>query len=215
MSDLISEGQFQKICPKLNINRIKLLVPLINSICPEYGINSADIFHEFFANLLEESGEFLHYEENLNYSVQRLMSVWEHRFPSVESAEPYAMNPQKLAKKVYGNRKDLGNLTEEDGWLFRGAGPIQITGRNNFTNFSCWMEKKFNLIKTPEVWAQILRSNDEYGLHSACWIFSIAMKLNDEAERDEMKEIVKRINGGLTNYAIRLKYYNLCKQYIQ
>lgn len=215
MSDLISAEQFQKICPKLNINRIKQLVPLINSICPQYGINTSNIFHEFFANLLEESGEFMHYEENLNYTVDRLMTVWPKRFPSKDSALGYAMNPRALARKVYGNRKELGNLNEEDGWLFRGGGPIQLTGRTNFTNFGEWMKKTFALVKTPEVWAQILRSNDEYGLHSACWIFAIAMKLIDEAERDEMQTIVKRINGGLTNYKIRLGYYERCKQFIQ
>jgi putative chitinase len=215
MSELISVEQLQKICPKLNIKRIAQLVPLLNGICPEYGINTPDIFHEFFANLLEESGEFLHYEENLNYSVQRLMTVWPKRFPTEDSAKGYAMNAKALAMKVYGNRKDLGNQSEEDGWLFRGGGPIQLTGRANFTAFGNWMAKKYKTNLPPEKWAELLRTNDAYGIHSACWIFSIAMKLNDEAERDEMQAIVKRINGGLTNYATRMKYYNLCKQYIQ
>jgi len=211
----ITADQLKQLCPKLNPTRINNLVSAFNIVCPLYGINTADIFHEFIANLCEESGEFTRYEENLNYSTaDRLMAVWPKRFPSWKDAQLYVNNPKGLAMKVYGRRKDLGNITDEDGWLFRGAGPIQITGRQNFTEFALWMRKKFNILKTPEDWAQILRSSDEYGLHSACWIFAISKKLIDEAERDEMKTIVIRINGGLTNYPQRLKYYELAKKYI-
>ncbi len=212
---LITADQFKKICPSVNITRVNNLVPFFNTICPQYGINTADIFHEFFANLCEESGEFKRYEENLTYTTpERLMTVWPNRFPTRDSAIPYVHNPRDLAMLVYGMRKDLGNTSREDGFTFRGAGPIQITGRSNFTNFAEWMSRKFLIKKTPEQWAEILRSSDEYGVHSACWIFSIAFKLNDEAERDEMRSIVKRINGGYTNYPQRLKYYELAKKYI-
>lgn len=215
MTTLITPDQFKKICPNLNSKRIDVLVPLINKVCPEYGIDTADIFHEFFANLLEESGCFLRYEENLTYTTpERLMQVWPRRFKTRDSAIPFTNNPKALAMLVYGKRQELGNLSREDGWLFRGAGPIQITGRGNFTAFAAWMNQKYLLKKDPEKWAELLRTSDEYGLHSACWIFAIAFKLIDEAERDEMKTIVKRINGGLTNYPIREKYYELAKKYI-
>lgn len=212
---LITADQFKHICTKINIGRINNLVPYINDICPKYGIVNANIFHEFFANLCEESSEFSRYEENLHYSKpERLMVVWPHRFATIAEAQPYVNNPKGLAMKVYGRRKDLGNITDEDGWDFRGSGPIQITGRSNFTAFSVWMQNKFNIIKSPVDWGITLRTSDEYGMHSACWIFAIAKKLIDEAERDEMKEIVLRINGGYTNMAERIHYYGLAKKYI-
>lgn len=211
---LISEDQLRRICRNLTADRIKQLTILFNSVCPVYGIINQDMFHEFFANLCEESGEFSTYEENLKYSAKRIAQVWPARFKTIQEAVPYAMNPKALAMMVYGKRKDLGNVTREDGWLFRGGGPIQLTGRANFTHFAQWMEKKLGIIKAPEVWADLLRTNDEYALHSACWIFSIAMQLNDEAERDEMAVIVKRINGGMTNYPLRLHYYELARKYI-
>lgn len=211
---LITEDQLKKVCASLKPDRISKFVALFNSICPTYGIISKDIFHEFLANICEESGEFKVYEENLNYSAQRMTVVWAKRFPTVESAMPYAHNARSLAMKVYGNRKDLGNISDEDGFTFRGSGIIQMTGRSNFVNFGKWMESKFGIVNSPENWAELVRTSDEYSLHSACWIFSIAKKLNDEAERDEMKEIVKKINGGYTGYAERLRYYELAKKYV-
>lgn len=212
---IVTEAQFKQICPKLNPARITNLVKWINEICPVYGIVNADIFHEFFANLCEESGCFTRYEENLHYiSVDRLVAVWPSRFPTTLHAQQYVNNPKGLAMKVYGKRKDLGNITDQDGWDFRGAGPIQITGRANFMAFANWMKEKFHVVKSPVDWALTLRSSDEYGIHSACWVFAISKKLIQLAINDNMKEIVRRINGGYTNMSTRMKHYEKIKQVI-
>ena len=78
--------------------------------------------------------------ENLNYSAKRLTEVWPSRFPTLAAAAPYANNPRKLANKVYGGR--LGNTGDEDGWLYRGRGLAQITGKANYA--------KFGLVGTPD-----------------------------------------------------------------
>ena len=78
--------------------------------------------------------------ENLNYSAQRLTQVWPKRFPTLSAAKPYANNPQRLANKVYGGR--LGNNGPDDGWLYRGRGLAQITGKANYA--------KFGIAGTPE-----------------------------------------------------------------
>ncbi|ANK72792.1 hypothetical protein FA04_09225 [Ensifer adhaerens] len=88
----------------------------------------------------ETGGTMRPVEENLNYSARRLMQVWPARFPTLASAEPYAGNPRKLANRVYGGR--LGNVEDDDGWVFRGRGLAQITGRANYG--------KFGLVEMPD-----------------------------------------------------------------
>lgn len=88
----------------------------------------------------ETGGKMQPVSENLNYSAKRLTEVWPSRFPTLASAAPYAGNPQRLANKVYGYR--LGNTGPDDGWLYRGRGLAQITGKANYV--------KFGLAATPD-----------------------------------------------------------------
>lgn len=212
---MITPEIMKELCPRLTADRAKELSAIINSICPLYGISSPDILHEFLARLLQECLEFTSFEENLNYSAKRIREVWPSRFKTVEEAKPYERNARKLAMKVYGNRKDLGNLTPEDGYTFRGSGPIQMTGRGNITRFATWMAKKFKETKTPEEWAEALRTSDVYGIHSACWLFSIGKMLIDEALNDQLLTIVQRINGGTHGLDQTKKYYEKCKLLIK
>ena len=208
---LISADSLKRICWKTGAPAANIIAPVINKVCPLYGMSTL-ILHEFLANVLHESNEFCRYEENLNYSASRLMAVWPVRFKTIRSAQPYANNPQSLAAKVYNGR--MGNTAPLDGWEYRGSGPIQMTGKDNFTRFASWMDRKFNITKTEQEWARLLRTDHEAGMHSACWIFSIAKELNDEALKNEMELIVRKINGGYNGLMDRLRYYELCKEYL-
>ena len=208
---LISFEQLRKICTLLSTEQATLVADAINKVCPQYGMDT-DILHEFLANVAHESKEFTRYEENMNYSAKRIIAVWPSRFKTLVDATPYANNPKKLANKVYGGR--LGNTEAMDGWDFRGSGPIQMTGKALFVQFGTWMSKCFKIQKTAREWAQLVRTDHEAGLHSACWIFSVAKGLNDEAQKDDIITIIRRINGGLIGKNERLKYYELCRKVI-
>lgn len=89
----------------------------------------------------ETGGKMQPIEENLNYtSAARIRQVWPSRFASVAAAQPFVRNPQALANKVYGGR--MGNTGANDGWLYRGRGLVQITGRDNY--------KKYGLGDNPD-----------------------------------------------------------------
>lgn len=212
---MVNGQQLKLICPTLTSDNANRIAAALDEICPKYGINKPDIFHEFIANLAHESSEFSRSEENLKYTTaRRIMAVWPYRFKTEAEAAPYTFNPQKLAEKVYGKRADLGNVQEGDGWMFRGGGPIQTTGRKNHTDFCNFYNKMMGTSFTPEQIANLIRTNLEVGIHSACWIFAIAKKLIDEAENDQVIMIRKRINGGLIGLPEVMQYYNRAVQYI-
>lgn len=211
---ILTDEILLKIVPKLEIERAKKLSQLINEICPMYGIDSANILHEFLANVIHESNHFEDKVEKLNYSAKRLIQVWPTRFQSWEKAVKFSANEKLLAEEVYGNRRDLGNIQPGDGWRFRGSGFIQMTGRLNFVAFSSFIRQKFKIIKPLDQIADDIRTNDDMALHSACYIFAISKDLISAAIANNMIHIVKRINGGLTGLDSRLELYTLCKNNI-
>ena len=86
---------------------------------------------DFLGQVLHESGRLERLEEGLNYTTAaRLCEVWPTRFKGTADAARFVRNPQALANHVYGGR--LGNTGPNDGWMYRGSGPIQVTGRANF-----------------------------------------------------------------------------------
>ena len=190
---------------------------LINRICPQYGIRNADILHEFLANLLEECGEFNTFAESLNYSVTSLRRVFGvHRISDADAARlcRTATRPADqvaLANILYGGqfgRKNLGNTQPNDGWNFRGSGPIHLTGRRNMEAFTAFFNANQGTRHTAEQMAHLLRTDLAIGMHSACWIFAVSKKLIQAAIDDQFETTVRRINGGLTNFPKRKQYYN-------
>lgn len=83
------------------------------------------------------------FDENLHYSASRIVQIFGigHNSAAVTSFEAnrLAGNPRALAERVYGTGRKaqgLGNLSPADGWVYRGGGPIQCTGRGMFAQVS-------------------------------------------------------------------------------
>ena len=92
------------------------------------GINTPLRLSHFMAQIEHESG-LKPISENLNYSAERLRIVFPKYFISKEDAKRYAMNPEKIANRVYANRMGNGSEASGEGWKYRGRGFIQITGK--------------------------------------------------------------------------------------
>ena len=79
--------------------------------------------------------------ENLNYSEKALNAVFGRYFGTggtKRNAAEYARNPEKIANYVYQDefrKYKMGNVNPGDGWMFRGRGLKQLTGRENYTRF--------------------------------------------------------------------------------
>lgn len=212
-----------QVAPVLTGSRADEIAKIITQVCPMYGIDRADILHEFIANVLHESACFTKLAENMNYSVHGLLSTFGRHRISLADAERYGRKPkqpanqQMIANILYGGewgRANLGNTKQGDGWTFRGCGPIHITGRGNVTRFAGYYNQRFKTNHTPEAMADLLRRDLVVGMHSACWVFSVAKSLNDEAEDDNMRGIVRKINGAYLGWDDRSKYYERAKKLI-
>src|SRR5690606_17856785 len=73
------------------------------------------------------------------------------RFLSVAAAQPYVNNPPKLANTVYGGR--MGNTGPNDGWLYRGRGHVQLTGKDNYIRATAKLRSlgyDVDLVKNPD-----------------------------------------------------------------
>ena len=128
----------------------------LNPAIAKYGITTTARLSSFLAQTGYESGQFNRLVENLNYTTpQRLMSVWPKRFPTQASALPYVSNEAKLANFVYANRLGNGDMASGDGYLFRGRGIIQITGRSNYAAVGTALG--LNLLGNPDL---LMQPND-------------------------------------------------------
>lgn len=114
------------------------LIPHVNAALQEFGINTERRIAMFLANCAHESGNFAIMVENLNYSAEGLAKTWPKRFANANGtpnqvAKSLAKNPQAIANFVYADRMGNGAPTTGDGWKYRGRGPLQITGKDNYT----------------------------------------------------------------------------------
>ena len=155
----------------------------------KYDINTPQRQASFIGQCAHESNNFKTLEENLNYSAEGLMRTWGSRFPTLEIAQQYARNPEKIANKVYGGRAELGNTEEGDGWKYHGRGLIQLTGRANYTVCGQALGRPF--AETPEM---VL--DPENACLSAGWFWN-KKNLNALADSGDVETMTKRINGGL------------------
>lgn len=111
---------------------------------------------------------------------------------------------QYLSKYDTGTlAKRLGNTPEADGdgQKYRGRGAIQITGHTNYLACSKALFGDDRLLRTPELLEQA-----EWACKSAAWFWN-SRNLNALADTGDMKEITRRINGGLNGLAERLEFY--------
>jgi putative chitinase len=163
----------------------------------------------FLAQCGHESGGFKAVSENLNYSADGLKKIFGKYFPG-NLNESYAKQPEKIASRVYGGRMGNGDESTGEGFKFRGRGYIQLTGKQNYTNFAKFIGE--DTVSNPDLVAT------KYPLASAAFFFdsnklwSICDKGSDVAT---VTAVTKRVNGGVIGLTDRIKhfneYYNLLK----
>jgi putative chitinase len=176
-------------------------IPLIME---KFGIDNPLKLSHFLSQCAHESGNFKFVKENLNYSADGLRKIFPKYFPTIEIANKYARQPEKIANKVYANRMGNGDEASGDGWKYKGAGYIQLTGKDNYAAFDKFVDD--DIMANPDLVAT------KYPLMSAAFFFH-KNKLWDVCDKghgdDVVLAVTKRVNGGTHGLADRQEKFDL------
>lgn len=111
---------------------------------------------------------------------------------------------------AYEWRSDLGNIYAGDGVKFKGHGWIQITGRANHTAVSKWAYA-CGIVSTADYFVQNPKAlgSDEYCWVGPAWYLTQARpNWMAAADRGELENCTRQINGGLNGLADRRSRWN-------
>ena len=191
----------------LKIDKLKGHIPdsviaQIPETAAKFNITNNLRLAHFLAQCGHESGGFKAVSENVNYSASGLKGIFGKYFPG-NLAESYARQPQKIASRVYGGRMGNGPESTGDGYKYRGRGYIQLTGKQNYTNFAKFIGE--DTVSNPDLVAT------KYPLASAAFFFN-SNKLwaicDKGADNATITAVTKRVNGGTIGLADRIKHFN-------
>lgn len=200
-------------------------IPEVTKILEKYknfGINTNLRLAHFLAQVREEVGEeFKPVSENLNYSATSLKNTFKVFKENPELADKYGRNTQPanqemIANIAYANRLGNGNIDSEDGWKYRGAGVLQITGKHNYEEVQRRITKY-----APTSNIDILNSNDIHTLEGSIlaglgfWLWKDLYRIADmEATEVNVDNITKVINKHTDSYLDRRQHFNKIKDLI-
>ena len=197
-------------------------VDAVAAACQEFGIDTPQRIAGFLSQCAHESGGFTMLQENLNYRAATMATVWPTRFaerepdpknPGKTKAKKDAKGanipnkfalalerkPEMIANVVYSGRMGNGPTESGEGWLYRGRGLKQLTGKDNHR--ACSAGLGVDLVANPDLLLEPI-----YAARSAAWFWS-TNKCDAFADAGDIEGLTKRINGGLIGIDDRKKRY--------
>lgn len=156
--------------------------------------------------------------ENHHYSAAGILKVFDKRLrlaardnpryrgkTIAEIAAIWSRNPEMFFEGTYGGRKELGNTQPGDGWRFRGRGPLQPTGRETYALIG--RELGVDCVAHPELLEEPAigwQASFVEWSHSNC---------NALADKNDVKAVSLRVNGGTNGLAERRAWLRRAEQF--
>lgn len=148
--------------------------PHLEAAMSRFNIDSLQRQAAFLATVSVESQQLSKMEEGLYYKdAARLARIYPRAFKSAADAEPYARNP-----------KGLGDLLYKGYW---GRGHLGLTWRRNYERAGEALG--YDYVGNPSSVAE-----PKHAALTAAWYWHDA-KCNDPADRGDMTEVTRRVNG--------------------
>lgn len=161
------------------------------------------------AQVLHETGGGRVLFEDLSYTTaKRLLEIFgigNHSAAILPSEAPELLrNPQGLAERVYGRGNpakavELGNKHGGDGFRYRGGGLLQTTGGSAYERVS--QLTGVNYYDSPD-----LIVTEQHSLKPALYEWG-EKNLNASADKNDIRTITKRINGGYNGLDSRRDWF--------
>src|SRR5262245_35351949 len=180
----LTEAVLRQVMPRVRPAACTAYTPFLRQAMDEFSITTPPRVAAFLAQLAHESGQLRYMEE-----------IWGPT-PAQCRYEPVS----RLAAR-------LGNTEAGDGKRFKGRGPIQLTGRDNYRRYGRTLG--VDLVGQPE-----LAATPQVGFRVA-GLFWKQNGLNELADAQRFKAITRRINGGFNGLADRINFYERAKQLFQ
>jgi putative chitinase len=194
-------------------------IDAVVATCQEFEINTPQRVAGFLAQTSHESGGYTMLTENLNYRAATLAACWPNRFavmgpdkkPKKDEkgkliptavANSIAGKPELIANLVYSSRMGNGPAESGEGWLYRGRGLKQLTGKFNYEK--CSQGLGVDLVGNPDLLLEPL-----YAARSAGWFWR-SNALSAYADTGDIKGMTKKINGGYIGLEARQALYDAC-----
>jgi len=155
------------------------------------------------------------------WTTARIIAVYGKRKFKGLNVEDYR-ETRKLFNHLYANREDLCNGDEAsgDGYLFRGRGFIQVTGRCNYRELQKWHKIEFpndkqDFYKNPDLVAD--KSHYQNAIISAfIYWYRVNPKASKVALRDDstVSDVTRIVNGECNGYPKRLTAFHRLAKYL-
>lgn len=186
----------KKLCPRAKPSYVAAFENG-DGLLAKHGLNTPLRLAHFLAQAFHETGGLTVEWESGQYSAKRLLEVFgvgRHSAGITSSeADKLAYKPTMIFERVYGlgnpkKARELGNTEPGDGYKYRGGGILQTTGRANYRRMGekCGVGFEAN----PS-----LVLSAEHALKPALAEWTEG-NLNAAADKDDIRAITRRINGG-------------------
>jgi len=227
---------FRNVFPNAPETLLSEIATAMNKYAHDFGIDTKEELQHFFAQAAHESTsvvtgqEFGTFEENLNYRISNLGRKDFGKYFNAESnptLDPNKANPLnfrrspnsafvdpvKLANYVYGGRN--GNSNPGDGFKYRGRGMIQLTGYDNYKEFTEFYQENYDsstsFVNNPD----LISSDKEIAIISALWFFQEkVLKKLENLSNSSVRDVTFKVNGGYKGLSHRENIFEKAQIYL-
>src|SRR5262245_33285152 len=175
----MTSDQLQTIMPRLPGLKRDQFFPFLQAAMAEFAINTPAREAAFVSQLAHESGQFRFMEE-----------IW----GPTDAQRRYEPQSTLAAR--------LGNTQAGDGRRFKGRGPIQITGRDNYRRYGDLLG--VDLLSNPE---QAALPGLAFRVAALFWTKNGLNELADQTSAEAFRQVTRRINGGFNGLKEREEFY--------